>query len=73
MLATIAALMMRRVHLTDDDLQIAEQACRALAERYRQDAQRQRNPVVEKAMIANAQDVETLAERISRFRRSNSG
>lgn len=45
MLAKIAA-MLRRVHISDDDLQLTEQALRSLANRYRRTAERQSNPIV---------------------------
>ena len=45
MLATIAA-MMRRTSLSDDELALAAAGCRALAFRYREDAKRQKNPIL---------------------------
>ena len=41
MLATIAA-MMRRVSVSDDDFALAATGCRALADRYREDARSDR-------------------------------
>jgi len=52
--------MMRRVHLSDEDLQITEQACRSLAARYRRDAERQKNPLVRDSMLASAERFERL-------------
>ena len=59
--------MMRRVHLTDEDLDLATQACRSLAIRYRIDAEQQQNPILRDASLANAEKFERLAERMSRF------
>jgi hypothetical protein len=36
--------MMRRVHLSDDDLKLLEQACHGYAVRHCPDAERPRNP-----------------------------
>lgn len=63
-------MVMRRVHLSDDDLELAEQACRALAERYRRDAEQQRNPVVRGPMLERAGPFDRLAERVKRLRLS---
>jgi hypothetical protein len=46
LIARFAAMVMRRVHLTDSDLKVAERACRGLAVRYREDAARQANPAM---------------------------
>lgn len=67
MLAKIAA-MMRRVHIDDSDLELAEQALQMLANRYRQDAKRQANPIVREGFERNASECERLAERMGRFR-----
>ena len=67
MLDTIAR-MMRRVHLTDEDLEIAEDACRGLANRYRRDAERHSNPVIRDPMLERAVRLEGMADRMKRFR-----
>lgn len=64
--------MMRRVHLTDSDLDLAEQALRAFAVRNRHDAQRQRNPIVREGFEKQATECERIAERMRRFRVSGS-
>jgi len=47
--------MMRRAHLTDEDLEMIEQACRNLVARYRNDAKRQANPSIRDGLLDNAQ------------------
>jgi hypothetical protein len=54
MLATIMA-MLRRVSVDDDDLALAAAGCRALAFRYREDAKRQKNPMLVEASLARAE------------------
>jgi hypothetical protein len=56
--------MMRRVHLGDRDLKLAEEACRALANRYRRDAEKHRNPAICGPMIESAAEFDRLAERL---------
>jgi hypothetical protein len=68
MFATIAHMVMRRVHLTDEDLELTEQACRSLAERYRRDADRHRNPLIRERALESAAKFERIAERMKRFR-----
>ena len=60
MLATIAA-MLRRVSVSDDDLALAAAGCRALAFRYREDAKKQKNPVLVEDTLARAEHAELLA------------
>jgi len=62
------AFMMRRVHISDSDLQLAEQALRAFAVRYRADAKRQQKPVVREEFEKVAAECERIAERMKRFR-----
>jgi hypothetical protein len=52
------------VTLTDEDLEIAEQACRGLAATYRRDAERQKNPIVRQHAIESAEKFERMAERM---------
>ena len=66
-LATIAA-MLRRVSVSDDDLAMAAAGCRALAYRYREDAKRQKNPMLVEASLARAEHAEKLAEHFDRER-----
>jgi hypothetical protein len=44
----------------------AEQTCRRLADRYRHDAARQRNPVVRDFAIESAEKFERMAEQLKR-------
>jgi hypothetical protein len=80
-LATLALLydpcgmllaMLRRVHLSDTDLELAEQSCRSLAHTYRNDAKRQTNPIVADGMLEHAERFERLAERLRRGSRLQS-
>ena len=66
MLATIMA-MLRRVSVDDDDLALAA-AGAALAFRYREDAKRQKNPILVEASLRRAEDAERLAEHFDRER-----
>lgn len=72
MFATIAR-MHWLVTLSDEDLKLAEQACRSLAARYRQHAERQRNPIVRDAALESAQRFEQMAERMRRAREVSTG
>ena len=63
----------RRVHLSDNDLKLAEQACRSLAVHYCIDPERPRNPVVSASGAELAEKLEGLAERLARFRGVSSG
>jgi hypothetical protein len=67
MLATIGA-MLRRVSLSDDDLALAASGCRALAFRYREDAKRQKNPLIVHDSLKRAENAERLAEHFDRER-----
>ena len=67
MLATIAA-MLRRVSISDEDLALAATGCRSLAYRYREDAKRQKNPMLVEASLARAEHAERLAEHFDRER-----
>jgi hypothetical protein len=63
---------MRRVHLTDEDLELAEQALRMVANRYRSDANsKHSDPVVRNRLEQRASECEHLADRIERFRESS--
>jgi hypothetical protein len=44
MLAARFVAMLRSITLDDDDLEIAERACRSLAKTYKRDAAKQANP-----------------------------
>ena len=55
--------------LTDEDRELAEHACRALANRYRIDAERQNNPAVREASLASAAKLDRLALRMCRLGR----
>ena len=68
MLAAIFATMMRRVHVSDHDLEMIEQACRSLAARYRRDAERHANPLVRDGALDSAAKFECIADRMKRFR-----
>jgi hypothetical protein len=62
---------MRRVHLTDQDLEVAEQALRMTANRYRSDANSKHgDPVVRNRLEQRASECEQLAERLEKFRSS---
>jgi hypothetical protein len=68
MFATIARMMRWLVTLTDEDLEIAEQACRSLAATYRRDAERQSNPGLKQYAVDSAEKFERMAERMRRAR-----
>jgi hypothetical protein len=68
MLAAIFGAMMRRVHISDQDLELTEQACRRVANQYRQGAERQANPLVRDGFLRSAEHFERIAERMKRFR-----
>lgn len=53
--------MMRRVDLTDKDLQLAEQACRALANGYRMNTAERKSPVVRDATLPDPDGGSTLS------------
>jgi hypothetical protein len=59
---------MRRVHLSDDDLQSLEYACRAEAQKFKNDAKGHANPVLRNNARELANRYERLAERMKRFR-----
>ena len=59
--------MMRRVHLSIDDLRLLEFACRASANQYRKDAERQGNPTMRGIALETAEKYDSLAERMRRF------
>ena len=52
------------VRLDDSELELAAQALRALAVRYRNDAKRPRNPMVRESFENSAAECERLAQRI---------
>lgn len=60
--------MLRRVEISDDDLALAAAGCRALAYRYREDAKRQKNPLIVEASLRRAEESERLAEHFDRER-----
>jgi hypothetical protein len=63
---------MRSVHLTDQDLELAEQALRMVANRYRSDANNKHSdPVVRNRLEQRARECEQLADRMDRFRESS--
>jgi hypothetical protein len=68
MLAATFATMMCRIHISDEDLQLTEQACRSMAARYRRDAERQQNPLVRDGTLRSAAHFERIADRMRRFR-----
>jgi hypothetical protein len=59
--------MMRRAHLDDSDLELAAQALRSLAARYRDGAKRQSNPIVREGFEESAAECERLAERMGQL------
>jgi hypothetical protein len=52
--------------LSSQNAAVAEQTCRGLADRYRHDAARQRNPVVRDFAVESAEKFERLAEQLKR-------
>lgn len=62
-------MVMRRIHLTDEDLSMAEQACRSLAQRHIDDAAKQSNPILRDGALNESARFLRLAERIAQFRR----
>jgi hypothetical protein len=67
MFANIAR-MMRRIHVSDPDLELIEEACRRLNNLYRNDAARQENPLMRRLLIETAEKYERMADRMKRFR-----
>ena len=63
-------MRLRRVHLSDEELDLAAQAFRSTATCYRMDAERQKNSIVRDASLASAEKFERLAERMQRVRTS---
>jgi hypothetical protein len=68
MLAKIVR-MVPPAQLTDDDLEIAETACRNLAERYRETAARHTIPELRDNFLSAAASCERMAEQIKRDRK----
>jgi hypothetical protein len=65
----LAALPSRRcVHLTDEDLELGEWACRGPANQYREGAKKHSNPTIRDGFEERAARMERLAERLKRFR-----
>jgi hypothetical protein len=64
----LSAAMMRRVPISDDDLELAERACRSLAATYRRGAEGQSNPSVRQLALDSAGKSERMAERMKRAR-----
>ena len=52
---------LRPMRLSTHDLTLAADACRALAERYRKDAERYDTPALREAALERAKDAERLA------------
>jgi hypothetical protein len=52
---------LRHMQLSAQDLTMAAEACRALAERYRKDAERYDSPTLREAALEQARDAERLA------------
>jgi hypothetical protein len=50
--------------LTPDELSLAAEACRALAERYREEANRRKDPALRREAIARSLHAEQLADRL---------
>ena len=67
MFATLVA-MLRRISVEDDDLALAAAGCRALAFRYREDAKRQKNPMLVEDSLKRPEHAEKLAEHFDRER-----
>jgi hypothetical protein len=63
--------MTRISNLSSKDLNNAEQACRALAARYREEAKRQTSSLVRDSQIESAQKFEMLADRLKRAREAS--
>jgi hypothetical protein len=57
--------MMRRVHLSDEDLEITDEACRGLVNRYRRDAESHKT-CDRRPMIARAERPKRMADRRTR-------
>ena len=68
MLRPLFAAMMRRIHVSDDDLTLIEEACRRLANRYRLESERHVNPLTKAGALESAAKFERIAERMKRFR-----
>jgi hypothetical protein len=66
--ALFAAMALRRVHMSDEDLELAEMACRSLAARYRRGSERQRDPLVRDGFVRSAERLERIAGRMKAFR-----
>jgi hypothetical protein len=61
------AHMPRRDEIDDEDLELAERVLRGLAHRYRQDVERQTNPIVREGFEEYAKRCERIAARMARF------
>ncbi len=57
----------RQVFLDDDDLRSLEYACRAEAQKFKDDAKRHANPNLKHNALELAQRYERLAERLAGF------
>jgi hypothetical protein len=56
------------VHVSTDDLAVAEHACRNMVDRYRIEAAEPSNPLLRAAKLGAAADFERLADRLHRLR-----
>jgi hypothetical protein len=52
------------VDLSDSDLRLLLEACRALATRYARDADHVRNPVIRRVLVDGAAEIDALAARL---------
>lgn len=62
--------MLRCVHLSNSDLELAAQALSMLAHRYHRDAERQADPAVRQRFEKHAADCGRLANQMTRFQKS---
>jgi hypothetical protein len=69
--ARFAAMVMRRIHVSDPDLEMMEEACRRVAQLYRNDGEKQENPLIRGRQLESAEKFERIAERMKRFREAS--
>ena len=60
--------MMRRFHVNDPDLELIEEAARRVAQLYRNDGEKQENPLIRGRQLESAEKFERIAERMKAFR-----
>jgi len=75
MLGTIATMPLTLVKhppldLSDEELELVEQACRSLADRYRRDAEAAAGSSVQAIHLQSQAKLERMAERVRRFRQT---